>query len=413
MARSGVRNNDGNKTRNNGPDAPANIDYQWIDEQHDLDEIIEVLAATPRYALDTEFHRERTYFPKLALIQVAWANDPDVPDAGQSLALIDPLAVDVTAFEKLFASDAICVIHAAQQDLDVLTHSVGSVPRFMFDTQLAAGFVGYSTPSLVSLLQREVGVTPAKGDRLTDWLRRPLTENQCQYAAVDVEYLLTVHDRLLAQLDELGRTDWAAEACEDLRTRPVSGANPDDAWRRLKDARSLRPKARAVAQSLAAWRERRAMRVDIPSRQVLPDLAILGVSQRSPSTLKELSQARGIDDRHSKGRVADEILAAVLEGQTSEAPVAMKSPDDLDRNLRPAITLVSAWMSQLAHDEKIDTVLLGTRNDIVALLREDDDARLATGWRAQMLGDGIRDLVSGRAALTFDGQGRLRLIPIG
>lgn len=414
MARSGVRDAGGKKVRRESSgDAPGVIDYRWIDQQGELDDLIEVLVAAPRYALDTEFHRERTYFPKLALIQVAWANDPDAPEAGQSLALIDPLAVDVTVFERLFAAPALCVIHAAQQDLDVLTHSVGSVPRFMFDTQLAAGFVGYSTPSLVSLLQREVGVTPAKGDRLTDWLRRPLTENQRQYAAVDVEYLLTVHDNLLAQLEVLDRVDWAADACEELRTRPVSGSNPDDAWMRLKDARSLRPKARAVAQSLAAWRERRAMRIDIPTRQVLPDLAILGVSQRAPSTLKELGQARGIDDRHSKGKIADEILDAVRAGQHNEAPVAVKSPDDLDRNLRPAITLVSAWMSQLARDEKIDTVLLGTRSDIVALLRGDDDARLASGWRAQMLGDGIRDLVGGRAALTFNAEGRLQLIPIG
>ena len=114
------------------------------------------------------------------------------------------MAVDVTSFAKLFASDALCVIHAAQQDLDVLTHAVGSVPAKMFDTQLAAGFVGYGTPSLVSLLQGEIGISPPKGDRLTDWLRRPLSDSQRQYAAVDVEYLLEVHERLVAQLAEVG-----------------------------------------------------------------------------------------------------------------------------------------------------------------------------------------------------------------
>lgn len=385
----------------------AKIDYQWIDEQADLDQLIDTLVPTPRYALDTEFHRERTYYPKLALMQVAWESDN-----GQQLALIDPLAVDVSVFSKLFATESLCVIHAAQQDLDVLTHAVGSIPSRMFDTQLAAGFVGYGTPSLVSLLQGEINVTPAKGDRLTDWLRRPLTENQCQYAAIDVEYLLEVHDLLVAKLAEFGRIEWADDAFEELRTRPVSGANPGDAWLRLKDARSLRPSARAVAQSVAAWRERRAMRVDIPVRQVLPDLAILGISQRSPSTVKELSQARGVDERHSRSKLADEILEAVREGRDNDAPDAPKSTDDLDRNLRPAVTLVSAWVSQLARDEKIDTVLLGTRGDIVSFLRGDDDARLASGWRAALLGDGIRDLVSGKAGLTFDGEGRLRLIPV-
>ena len=385
----------------------ATLEYRWIDRQADFDEVVGLLLEQPRYALDTEFHRERTYYPKLALVQVAWRSDE-----GQQVALIDPLAVDVTGFGKLFASESLCVIHAAQQDLDVLTHAVGSVPDRMFDTQLAAGFVGYGTPSLVSLLQGEIGVTPAKGDRLTDWLRRPLTESQRQYAAVDVEYLLEVHERLVAKLADADRLAWADDACEELRTRPTSGSAPDDAWLRLKDARSLRPNARAVAQSVAAWRERRAMRTDIPVRQVLPDLAILGIAQRAPSSAKELSQARGVDDRHSRGGLAEEILEAVRDAKGAPAPAPPPSADDLDRSMRPAVTLVSAWVAQLARDERLDPALLATRSDIVAFLRGDDDARLASGWRNVLVGDGIRRLVGGEAGLTFDGQGRLRLTTV-
>ena len=386
------------------PVPDASIRFRWIDQQGELDDLVGTLTSEPRYALDTEFHRERTYYPKLALVQVAWR-----ASEGQQVALIDPLAVDVSPFGELFASDALCVIHAAQQDLDVLTHAVGSVPTRMFDTQLAAGFVGYGTPSLVSLLQGEIGVSPPKGDRLTDWLRRPLSDSQRQYAAVDVEYLLEVHERLVAQLAEAGRLVWAEDACEELRTRPTSGSAPDDAWMRLKDARSLRPGARAVAQSVAAWRERRAMRTDVPVRQVLPDLAILGISQRAPSSLKELSQARGVDDRHSRGAIAEEILEAVRAAKGAPAPSAPASADDLDRNMRPAVTLVSAWVGQLARDERIDPALLATRADIVAFLRGDDGARLGTGWRNDLVGDGIRRLVGGEAGLTFDPEGRLRL----
>lgn len=389
--------------------APQALDFRWIDAQDDLDALVDEVRTLPRYALDTEFHRERTYFPKLALVQIAWRPADGSP---QQTVLIDPLAVDVSVLSALFETDALCVIHAAQQDLDVLTHAVGSVPRAMFDTQIAGGFTGYGTPSLVSLLQGEIGVTPAKGDRLTDWLRRPLTDAQQTYAASDVEYLLEVHDLLVAKLDETGRRAWAEAASEELRTKPVSGAVPEDAWLRLKDARSLRPKGRAIAQAVAAWRERRAMRVDIPVRQVLPDLAILGISQRAPSTAKELKQARGVDERHSKGGIAEEILAAVQEGKAADPPEAPRSSDDLDRNLRPAITLISAWVGQLARDERIDNALLATRADIVAFLREDDDARLAHGWRADMLGDGIRRLVTGKAGLTFDPSGRLTLRPV-
>ena len=387
--------------------ADRRLEYRWIDRQADFDDLVVEVLEQPRYALDTEFHRERTYFPKLALVQVAWRTDD-----GQRLALVDPLAVDGAGFSKLFVSEALWVNHAAQPDHDVLTHAVGAVPERMFDTQLAAGFLGYGTPSLVSLLQGEIGVTPATGDRLTDWLRRPLSDSQCQYAAVDVEYLLEVHERLVAQLAEADRLGWAQDACEELRTRPTSGSAPDDAWLRLKDARSLRPNARAVAQSVAAWRERRAMRTDIPVRQVLPDLAILGIAQRAPSNAKELSQARGVDERHSRGGMAEEILDAVKAAKGAPAPASPPTADDLDRSMRPAVTLVSAWVAQLARDERLDPALLATRADIVSFLRGDTDARLASGWRNDLVGDGIRRLVGGEAGLTFDGEGRLRLTAV-
>ena len=390
---------------------PPHIDFGWIDSQDGLVELVDELLEMPRYALDTEFHRERTYFPKLALIQIAWW--PDGSNDAQELVLIDPLELDMSELGRLFASDSLCVIHAAQQDLDVLTHAVGSVPQRMFDTQIAGGFVGYGTPSLVSLLQGEIGITPAKGDRLTDWLRRPLTDNQCQYAAADVEYLLDVHDRLVAKLGELGRLDWVEDACEELRTRPTSGSNPQDAWLRLKDARSLRPNGRAIAQALAAWREERAMRVDIPVRQVLPDLAILGVSQRGPSTLQELRQARGVDDRHAKGGIAEEILAAVEAGKQAPAPEAPKSSDDLDRNLRPAITLISAWVSARSHGTRRSTRRCSPREPTSSHCCATTTTH---GWRRDgapsCSGQGIRDLVSGRAGLTFDPQGRLTLRPV-
>ena len=194
--------------------------YRWITATDDLEQYVDGLLSADRYALDTEFHRERTYFPRLALVQIAGAGD---------LVLVDPLSCDMSPLRRLFESDVLAVLHAAQQDLDVLQHSVSSVPRRLYDTQLAAGFLGYSTPSLVSLLQSELKVTAAKGDRLTDWLRRPLTADQCEYAAADVAHLLQLHDRLTKQLAELGRTSWADDACDDLLRKPVSGTAPREA----------------------------------------------------------------------------------------------------------------------------------------------------------------------------------------
>ncbi len=381
----------------------AFVTYQWIATQNELLDLVDVLMAEPRYAFDTEFHRERTYYPKLALAQFAWPG---------GTALVDPLAVDVTALRPLLESDTQCVLHAAQQDLDVLTHSCGAVPKRLFDTQLAAGFIGYGTPSLASLLQGELKVTVPKGDRLTDWLRRPLTDDQKSYAASDVAHLLELQDRITAQLERTGRVSWAEAACEELRVKPGSGIDPDGAWLRLKDVRVLKPKARGVARSVAAWRERRAMSVDSPVRQILPDLAILGIAQKQPQSVEELAHARGIDERHWRGNLGREIIAAVIEGMQNEVHLPANDVEELDRNLRPAITLVSAWVSELARNEKIDTALLGTRGDIVALLRKDPDARLSIGWRAELLGDQVQRLVDGAAALTFDGKGGLRLIDV-
>ncbi len=377
--------------------------YRWVDTQPEFEALIERLSGESRYALDTEFHRERTYFPKLALMQFA---------AGGETTLVDPLAVELTSLRRLFASETVAVLHAAQQDLDVLTHACGAVPTRMYDTQLASGFVGYSTPSLVSLLMSELKVVAAKGDRLTDWLRRPLSDDQLSYAAADVDHLLALQDRLDAQLDELGRGEWVAEACEELRQRPASGTNPGEAWLRIKDVRMLKPRARGVARAVCEWRERRAMAVDVPVRQILPDLAVLGIAQRQPKTTHDLQQARGVEDRHSKGNLGKEILEAVAEGQRNDIELPASDGEDLDRQLRPAVALVSAWVSDLARKQRVDTTLLATRADLVALLRGDDGARLSAGWRSELLGDGIQRLVAGRAGLTFDGRGGLRLIDV-
>jgi ribonuclease D len=379
------------------------VTFEWVADQATFESIVDELCAEPRYAIDTEFHRERTYYPKLALVQIGW---------GGRIVLIDPLAVDVRSLRRLFASPSIAVFHAAQQDLDVLTHVCGAVPESMFDTQIAAGFIGYSTPSLASLLQGELNVTASKGDRLTDWLRRPLTAEQQQYAANDVAHLLELHDRLVASLVGRGRLEWAAEACEELRTRPAGAIDPEQAWLRLKDVRVLKAKARGVAQAVAAWRERRAAQADVPPRQILPDLAVLGISQKHPTSVAELAHARGVDERHSRGALGTEIVAAVKDGLGRDVSLPVSDGDDLDRALRPAVTLVSAWVGEVARTEKIDATLLATRNDLVSLLRGDPAARLAHGWRHELLGDGIRRLVEGRAALTFDGRGGLRLVPV-
>ena len=380
-----------------GPDAPE----RWIATEDELEAVIDEIMEHPAYAIDTEFLRERTYYPRLALVQIAWPG---------GLVLIDPLATSMQPLARLLNSDRIAVFHAADQDLEVLEYACGTVPAVMFDTQVAAGFVGFSTPSLVNLAERVLGVKLSKGDRLTDWTQRPLTVAQRAYAASDVTHLLLLRELLLAELDTVGRSDWVAEEIDVLRRRPRGPQDPSRAWWRLKDGRVLKGADRLVGQELCAWRELRARHDDRPVRFVLPDLAVLAIAQARPTTIGALGAVRGIDGRFTKGAAAGEILD-VVERASAMTPDQLCQPEieEFDRKLRPALTLISAWIAQLARDAKIDTSLLATRSDLVHFLRGDADARLRQGWRAEVVGHNVRRLVSGSAALAFEPAGTLVL----
>ncbi|MGA1629889.1 MAG: ribonuclease D [Ilumatobacteraceae bacterium] len=378
-----------------------NISEHFVADDASLRDVVNDAKNAQAYALDTEFHRERTYFPRLALVQLQW---------GRTNVLIDPLAVDPRGLADLLRGPGLAILHASQQDLEVLRYAVGDVPSRLFDTQLAAGFVGYSTPSLAALVQSQLKVTLSKGDRMTDWLRRPLTSSQCSYARSDVAHLEQLFERIHARLEELGRTTWVQEACEELRQRPWGESNPDDAWLRIKDARALKGTARGVAQALAAWRERRAMATNVPLRRVMSDMALLGIAQAAPQSTEELAHARGVDERYLGGSVAREILAAVRDGRERVVEVDTQSHEPLEKRLRPAVTLVTAWIGELARSAEIDPMLVATNRDIVALLAG-GDSRLSHGWRRDLVGRDIQRLLKGESGLSFDGDGRLRLIP--
>lgn len=382
------------------PSPSDETDPRWVDDDSELARIVEELVQVRAFGVDTEFHREKSYYPKLALVQVSWE--------GQS-ALVDPLAVDMAPFAAALAGPATVVMHAAAQDLEVLHRACGVLPRDLFDTQLAAAFVGHSLPSLSALVDRYYGRTLPKGDRLTDWLRRPLGADQRAYAASDVEYLLGLREKLTAELEEHGRLDWALAECESLRLRGEVVRPPDEAWLRIKEARSLRGEAAAVARSLAAWRERRAAALDQPVRFIMSDLAVVGVAQRRPKTPSDLARIRGVDERHAKGKVGQDVLAAVEAARGQVAPRPQVATYELDRKLRPAVALVSAWVSQLGRDLQIETSMIATRSDIESHLAGDPTSRLLHGWRSELVGERIRRLVEGEAALAFDGSGSLVL----
>jgi len=369
-------------------------DFDLIESDRAFAELVARLNDAPRYAIDTEFHREKTYFPHVAVVQVADEH---------GVSVVDPLVVDLAPFASVLAGPGLAVMHAARQDMEVLEQACGTTPARLLDTQLAAGFLGYTSPSLSTLLERELGVRTGKADRLTDWLKRPLTDRQLAYAADDVAHLLLLHDRLSTRLAERGRTAWADEACEELRIDPRGPRDPDEAWRRIKEVRHLKGSRLALAQVVAAWRERRAATLDLTPRFVLSDLGVVSVATSTPATVDELKGLRGVDGRVLKAGGGEELIELVASSKDlrpSGRP--QRNAAELDSQLRPVVPLISAWVNQRARDLDLETALLATRSDLEDLLRGVPDARLTKGWRAEIVGEPIRRLVAGEAALAFD-----------
>jgi ribonuclease D len=263
-------------------------DHRLVTDAKAFAQVIDELADQAEYAVDTEFHREKTYFPKVALVQIGWGDG--------EVALVDPLVVDLAPFATVLEGPGTAIMHAGNQDLEVLQRACGTVPSRLFDTQLAAGFVGFSTPSLSLLADRVLGVHLPKASRLTDWLQRPLGAAQQTYAAADVLHLADISAELRKVLAESDRLAWAEEECEDLRVRDWGPPDPEAAWLRMKEARQLKGKSRSVARTVAAWRERRAAELDIPSRHVLPDLALVGIAMNPPTSQADLKKLRGVDE---------------------------------------------------------------------------------------------------------------------
>ena len=378
-----------------------------IDTEDAFAPLVEHLMGVERYALDTEFHRERTFWPDLALVQVAWPAHGDQPPG---VALIDPVAVDFRAFQQVLTDGGTLVAHAADQDLEVLYQACGARPQHLFDTQIAAAFLGHGLASLSTLAFSFLAKRLQKADRLTDWSVRPLSPSQLLYAADDVAHLLDLADAIAKELSERGRLSWAEEECERLRRRPLGPTDPNRAWWKLRDARQLRGAARGVAQEVAAWRELRGRELNQPVRFALPDLALQAIVHGQPVSQQALRAIRGLDGRHLRGDVPSQILDAVVRGrELPESALNLPPAEEVDRNWRPAVALAAAWVGQLARDERIDASLLATRADLVAFLSGDPTSRLASGWRADLVGRQLSRLVGGNAALAFDGGGRLVL----
>jgi len=377
------------------PDVPV----RWVGDDRALADVVKILLDEPAYGLDTEFLAERTYWPKLCLVQVSWR-------AG--VALVDPFACDVRALVDVLRSPATMITHAGASDLPILERAVGARPAGLFDVQLAAGFVGLGTPSLASLVSVLLGIRLDKSEQLTDWSARPLRDSVRRYAADDVAYLFALTAELRDRLESLGREAWATAECEHLRTSAARVSDPDTAWWRIKGASTMKGEKARIAQAVAAWRDRRAQRLDVPPRFVLSELALAAVVSRPPRSPDDVQKMRGAASL--KGSAARELLDAVEAGRAM-APEALRRPQrhqDVPE-LDAAVSLLSAWVTELATTERIDKKLLATRDDVKDLVYG-RPSRLDDGWRAALCGRELRKVLDGEVVVRLvDGGRHLRL----
>jgi ribonuclease D len=331
-------------------------------------------------------------------MQLAWSD---------TVALVDTLHVDMAPLCDVLDGPGVAVLHAAEQDLEILQIACGTMPGNLFDTQIAAGFLGYSSPGLGTLLSRELDVSLPKGDRLTNWTKRPLTEQQLEYAAADVDHLLLLRERLSAELAALGRAEWAADECRELvervRLRADTDTVVDTAWWRLKESRRLRGQSRGVAQAIAAWREREAMARDVPVRFVLSDMAVIALAYRPPRRVSELKDVRGLDAKFHRQPAAGQLLSVIESGAELKPPELRLPPSDpTDPAQRATVTLVAAWIAQRARALRLDPGVVASRSDIESLLAGRASGRLVSGWRRDLVGEPVLQLVQGKASVALE-----------
>ena len=368
-------------------------DFDWITDQAEFDALVDELSNASAYALDTEFHRERTYLPQLAVVQLATLD---------RIALVDALAVDVHALSRAFDTDSVCVMHAGSQDLEILELATGTVPNRMFDTQIAALFCGYRTSSLGKLVEGFLGVQLDKSSQLTDWTRRPLPDADLRYAASDVDHLLELRDTLVGRLGERGRLEWAEEEIERLRSKDRTPPDADTLWWKLRGKTKLNGRARGVAQELAAWRDQVAKKQNRPPRTVLSDMPLLALAQRPARNIEQLKGVRNLDLRRFKQ--TDQLLAAIQRG-TQLPKEAVRLPPKRPENLPDVdgvVALCLAWLAQRAGEEGLDMSVLGTRDDVTSLVLR-QASRLSKGWRDTLVGGELRAIIDGTAGLRVKG----------
>lgn len=373
-----------------------------ISDTRELAAFCERIAKSPFVTVDTEFMRERTYWPKLCVVQLGGAEEA---------AAIDALAegIDLApVFELMENRELLKVFHAGRQDLEIFYHLTGKLPQPIFDTQIAAmvcGFgdaAGYET--LVTKLTR---AHLDKASRFTDWSARPLTERQIAYALDDVTYLRKVYEKLQKKLAQNGRTDWLAEEIVTLTSPETYDPNPEEVFRRIK-TRSASPRYLAVLREIAAWRELEAQRLDLPRSHVLRDESMVEIAHHMPTTPADLARTRGVGRRLAEGSAGAALLAALARGKAlteKDCPQPVDRPQ-MPNGLGPVTDLLKVLLKMKAEESGAAQRLVASSDDIdmIAAFGEEADVPALRGWRREVFGEDALKLCRGEIGLAVKGK---------
>lgn len=367
----------------------------YISTYEELSAFCERAARFNAIAVDTEFLRERTYHPRLCLVQVA------TPD---ECVVIDVIAIDNLAPLAILMRDegTVKVFHACSQDMEVLNYTLGALPAPIFDTQIAAAFLGERMQtSYNGMVHAFCGVTLPKSESLTDWSRRPLTPEQIEYALDDVRYLIKAYDVIMERLDESGRASWVLDEIKPLTDRSHYVVDRRVAFKRVKRVNSLTRRQLAVARELAAWREARAEYSNIPRKWLMSDEVLIALSKRPPHAAASLRRVRGTEQL-SDADVAG-ALSVIARGESCPAdkyPFIARTHKPASPELESVIDLMYALIRLVGERSGVATAMIASRDDLVDYVDHPQDSPLREGWRFELVGTLIDDLLNGDIGLT-------------
>lgn len=370
---------------------------QLITTTSDLTAFCLSLAAEPYVTIDTEFMRERTYYARLCLVQLAGRD---------SAAAIDPLAegMDLSPLFDLLANPKVLkVFHAARQDVEIFVNLTGRVPAPLFDTQIAAMVCGYGdSVGYETLATSLTGAAIDKSSRFTDWAARPLTDRQVDYALADVTHLRGVYEKLVSQLAKSGRSDWLQEEMEILTSLGTYQIEPYDVWKRLK-LRADKPRRRAILREVAAWREIEAQRANLPRSRVMKDEQLMEIANHAPASVEELARTRGLPQGYAEGRYGVAILEAIARANAlaiKDCPAGEAKKKNAN-GTGAMLELLKVLLRQVSDETGVAAKLIASTDDLETIANDDNaDVKALKGWRRKLFGETALSLKRGELALT-------------